>query len=235
MIPAQIEYVQALHFDQLKKLMQEGKAFVGFEEGLINFPPTFKYDVLRTLKRPKRSSSRQGQNYQTDSPIFTSQEYLSQEKVEEDRDDDVISIASTLSRSSSLNSGGEQGEIIGITITPPEVVHTNQTSSKAAQKAKKRWLSLLSTRLSPYRSKSSPDTPILNNIRKSLEETQRLNKPKPPTPVQRHSLDTGGSRSLQPPAILVNSTKTSIQSDDQSLDPVRGVYDSSHKQRVPSW
>jgi hypothetical protein len=211
--------------------MEEGKAFVGFEEGLINFPPTFKYDVLRALKKPKRSSSRQ--NHQTDSPVFTSQERLAQEKAEGDRDDDIISIASTLS--SSLNSGVEQGDVIDITITPPGAAHAKQNPSKASQKARKRWLSLLSTRLSHYRSKSSPQTPLVNNFRKSLEETQRLNKSKPPTPVQRHSLDTGGNHNLQPPAILVNSTKTSLQSSDKSLDPSKGVYDSSHKQRVPSW
>lgn len=213
--------------------MKEGKAFVGFEEGLINFPPTFKYDVLRALKKPKRSSPKQ--NHQTDSPVFTSQERLAQEKVEGDYDDDVISIASTLS--SSLDSGGEQ-EVIGIEITPPTAAHVKRDLSKASQKARKRWLSLLSTRLSPYRSKSSPQVPVVDSFRKSLEETQRFNKPKPPTPVQRHSLDTSGNHNLQPPAIFVNSTKSSLQSDDQFLpppDPSKGVYDSSHKQRVPSW
>lgn len=210
--------------------MKEGKAFVGFEEGLINFPPTFKYDVLRGLKKSKRTSSRQ--NHQTDSPVLTSQEHLAQEKAEGDHDDDVISIASTLS--SSLNSGGEQ-EVIGTTVTPPEAAHAKRNPSKASQKARKRWLSLLSTRLSPYRSKSSPQAPLVSNFRKSLEETQRLNQSKPPAPIQRHSLDTSGNHNLQPPIIFVNSTKTSLQSDDQTFDPSKGVYDSSHKQRVPSW
>ena len=52
------DYAQALGFDQLRNLMQHGDAFVGFNEADINFPPTFKYDVMRILKRLKPKSSR---------------------------------------------------------------------------------------------------------------------------------------------------------------------------------
>ena len=38
------DYPQALEFDQLRGLMKDGR-FSGFSEGLVNFPPTFKYDV----------------------------------------------------------------------------------------------------------------------------------------------------------------------------------------------
>ncbi|KAJ1032719.1 hypothetical protein NDA16_000741 [Ustilago loliicola] len=44
------KYDQALAFDQLGKVLKEGDAFKGFEEAPINFPPTYKYDVLKTLK-----------------------------------------------------------------------------------------------------------------------------------------------------------------------------------------
>src|ERR1700743_2443819 len=43
------DYAQALGFDQLRNLMRHGDAFMGFNEADINFPPTFKYDVMRTL------------------------------------------------------------------------------------------------------------------------------------------------------------------------------------------
>ena len=33
--------------------MKSGEAFVGFKEGPIDFPPTFKYDVLRTIKQKR--------------------------------------------------------------------------------------------------------------------------------------------------------------------------------------
>lgn len=52
------DYAQALGFDQLRNLMHNGDAFVGFNEADINFPPTFKYDVMRTLKRLKTRSVR---------------------------------------------------------------------------------------------------------------------------------------------------------------------------------
>lgn len=50
----QKRYDQALEFDQLRKVIKEGKEFRGFKEHEIAFPPTYKYDVLKTLKKPKR-------------------------------------------------------------------------------------------------------------------------------------------------------------------------------------
>ena len=52
------KYAQALEFDQLRKNMHGlgSSAFVGFDEATIDFPPTFKYDVLRTLKGDKKRS-----------------------------------------------------------------------------------------------------------------------------------------------------------------------------------
>lgn len=44
------KYDQALAFDQLGKVLKEGEAFRGFREAPIHFPPTYKYDVLKTLK-----------------------------------------------------------------------------------------------------------------------------------------------------------------------------------------
>ncbi|SPO21652.1 uncharacterized protein UTRI_01134_B [Ustilago trichophora] len=44
------KYDQALAFDQLGKVLKDGDAFKGFKEAPINFPPTYKYDVLKTLK-----------------------------------------------------------------------------------------------------------------------------------------------------------------------------------------
>lgn len=52
------DYAQALGFDQLRMLMQHRDALPGFHEADIDFPPTFKYDVLRTLKRPRSKTFR---------------------------------------------------------------------------------------------------------------------------------------------------------------------------------
>ncbi|KAI1797486.1 DNase I-like protein [Ganoderma leucocontextum] len=51
------EYEQALEFDQLRKVMATGDSFEGFNEAPIRFPPTFKYDVLRTLGKRSRHKS----------------------------------------------------------------------------------------------------------------------------------------------------------------------------------
>lgn len=48
------QYDHALAFDQLKKIMREQPhIFNGFKEAPIRFPPTFKYDVLKTIKIKK--------------------------------------------------------------------------------------------------------------------------------------------------------------------------------------
>ncbi|QRV74734.1 phosphoglycerate mutase family protein [Ceratobasidium sp. AG-Ba] len=39
------EYLQAQEFDELRNNMRSNKLFPGFEEPVIDFPPTFKYDV----------------------------------------------------------------------------------------------------------------------------------------------------------------------------------------------
>ncbi|CAG8619708.1 16972_t:CDS:2, partial [Acaulospora colombiana] len=50
------EYAKAQEWDQLRRIMKSlgTNVFTGFQEAPINFPPTFKYDVLRTLKGSKR-------------------------------------------------------------------------------------------------------------------------------------------------------------------------------------
>jgi len=65
------DYAQALGFDQLQNLMQHGDAFVGFNEAEINFPPTFKYDVMRTLKwlKPKSTRSAKHDNMLAENPL----------------------------------------------------------------------------------------------------------------------------------------------------------------------
>lgn len=55
------DYAQALGFDQLRMLMEHRDAFLGFNEADIDFPPTFKYDVMRTLRRPKTKTARGAQ------------------------------------------------------------------------------------------------------------------------------------------------------------------------------
>jgi hypothetical protein len=216
--------------------MKARTAFVGFQEGTINFPPTFKYDVSPTTKKSKRSSFMSLHSPQAESPIHTSQEQLVRSRLPEARDEDTVSIASSASHSSSVNSGYEQADTPAITIVPTAPVERNTSHSKIKNKARKRWRSLVSvTRLQSraYRSRSLlVGGQLLNSSRKSLEETQSPTKSKVSTPPQRHSLDNNRPL-LQPPTILVTPTRSSLNSEEELQD--KGVYDSSHKQRVPSW
>ncbi len=54
------EYKQALEFDQLRNVMHQGDLFAGYHEGPIDFPPTFKYDVWRSVKRSRSTRTRSG-------------------------------------------------------------------------------------------------------------------------------------------------------------------------------
>lgn len=51
------KYDQALEFDQLRTVMREGREFHKFCEHPIFFPPTYKFDVGKTLKKSKREKS----------------------------------------------------------------------------------------------------------------------------------------------------------------------------------
>lgn len=54
------EYDEALTWDQLKIAMKDPSKspFPGFEEGPINFPPTFKYDVWKSARATNREARR---------------------------------------------------------------------------------------------------------------------------------------------------------------------------------
>ncbi|UZJ54814.1 hypothetical protein CBS101457_004134 [Exobasidium rhododendri] len=57
------QYHDALAFDQLTKLMKEQpKVFNGFHEATITFPPTFKYDVLKTIKQKREEKAKRYKN-----------------------------------------------------------------------------------------------------------------------------------------------------------------------------
>ena len=70
------EYAQALAFDQLRKIMEAGRAFVGFQEAPITFPPTFKYDVVRPMRRRRSSSKPLASPFMPSTPVLGHQKLL---------------------------------------------------------------------------------------------------------------------------------------------------------------
>ncbi|KAJ8072628.1 hypothetical protein PM082_016187 [Marasmius tenuissimus] len=115
----------------------------------------------------------------------------------------------------------------------------------AAQKAKTRWLALLSPTAVPasptrwLRSKTSlvDAGAASRNPRSSLSTEPTPDGDLKPLPDSAEaSPDPMAEMALLPPPSLgrVSSTKSSLHSDDEDGED-RGVYDTSSKKRVPSW
>lgn len=184
-----VDYPQALTFDQLLTLMKKGE-FPGFREALIDFAPTFKYDVdhgqkigrrktvhkaIKKLnaerraalrewrKTPNRTVSRDDAgadvhmeeseaegDLDADETSFASTALASgaalsgtdmdssssEDDIAEDDDPNHASAAAIASRNAARNS---RGETLGVS----EVI-TSVITHPATQKAKSKWLALVS-------------------------------------------------------------------------------------------
>lgn len=114
------EYSEAQEFDQLRAIMRSlgSNAFLGFHEAAIDFPPTFKYDVLRTLKGGKRSSSKRRSRRKKKKDLTEVGEeaedpdYAPQSAVTQEDGEGPLESASMISRSTSYYSRNtrEQGD-----------------------------------------------------------------------------------------------------------------------------
>ncbi|KAI0312672.1 hypothetical protein OF83DRAFT_1144919 [Amylostereum chailletii] len=261
------EYAQALAFDQLFNIMRNGQAFVGFREAAINFPPTFKYDVLRTLKHKRKTS-----NPKTHAAIQEASEHdqdgesaeepkpsrSSSEEDDETHGEGASLMSSAFSkktgehdREASVDSEDDVEEFSEANLIPatPAIPLTPKlarraTSAKgivkhisvsAAQKAKLKWLELLSPAESSPRvrtrgewgSRSMPPTPGAGgSTSMSFSEVSMSRS------VGDHD-NLMGSPAFKIRASSTRSGSHSGFNDGDSED--RGVYDSSSKQRVPSW
>ncbi|KAH8094443.1 DNase I-like protein [Cristinia sonorae] len=279
------EYQQALAFDQLRKVMENGEAFGGFKEGNIDFPPTFKYDVLRTIKRNSKHSTRRPARAVLSDPLH---EKILSEIEEQERDEHEALI-----RAEECEDEEEGGEATSIVSSVWTSVHSRYTvdaddqeerehemeeadeyfgdpqdtaartranvnpganvvhkifTTSAAHKAKAKWLSLIQ---SP--SSDSPWTKMRkkvhgDNLQPPLSPTIAFRAatlpPTPSTPTRNLAVispEEADEKMLKPsrnpgsgrlsPTKLQRHSNEAIDIEDQD----KGVYDSSHKQRVPSW
>ena len=242
------DYAQALCFDQLRNVMEHGDAFVGFHEADISFPPTFKYDVIRTLKRLKAKSVRSAKH---DSPLV-SDPLVEEPEVHVDvvdaevengdgygDNEDVGSLASSNTVSINYRSPSERAPAEDDYFSRTRVLRASTgnlvqkvKTMAAAQKAKTKWL----TRLSPTSPSLLPNTksissPMLSSglskwsdeLRKSSLEERRA-----PTLSSKMAC-------VAPPILDSSSTKSSAisKSIDQSFlgprlfrtDPIRSTSD----------
>lgn len=255
-----LDYAQALAFDQLRNLMRNGLAFVGFNEGPIDFAPTFKYDVLRTIKRPKTKGARQSWKHHAEKhkPLFEVEE---REKSDDDGDEDGeanegASLASSVWTSihSRPPTDPEDEDVFVSSASSPVVNLAGGLAHKisiaaAAHKAKAKWMTLISSKSTPspksHKRKSmlseptSPTTPIpIATVTESTPVTSNeALVPIPDSLAKNASPDSKKSGLLRPNGPIRSlSSKSAMQSGDEETDDEdRGVYDSSNKKRVPSW
>ncbi|KAJ3556613.1 hypothetical protein NM688_g1926 [Phlebia brevispora] len=283
-------FAQALAFDQLRKAMENGEAFVGFNEGLIDFPPTFKYDVLRSKRSRHRHSKRLSKSPMGDPAQHEKQlteieehrqdteDYKSDE--EQEYDGEAASLASTNYTRYTTDNEDQQDRDRDDYFAASSSGRSNASShnltnkdwyNAAAHKAKTKWLTLLST--------SVPHTPIgkwakfkqshssiSNSVNSNYEPPSSPSMPDspppafrsttfPPTPDQsesalskesdsRHVTPSKSGNSMENGRLSApltiggrtNSTKSTTKSEDkEDGGEAKFNYDSSYKQRVPSW
>lgn len=247
---ARKEYAQALAFDQLRNLMQSEQAFVGFDEAPIDFPPTFKYDVLRTIKRSKSKRHRySGDNTLTVVEVEEPDHELDDEDGEGDEGEgegegEAASMASSTFTSTHSKGTFEQGDTEDDYFSRSKASRASTGNlvnkvwaATAAHKAKAKWMGLLSPG-TPGRNSPSMSSPKRwsNKIRRSsLDDAADDAGTVPSTPaVQTDNLSTkstlpGNGRADTNSNPIITLTEEEIEDDD------RGVYDTSSKKRVPSW
>ncbi|KAF7327614.1 hypothetical protein MKEN_00340600 [Mycena kentingensis (nom. inval.)] len=231
------DYAQALTFDQLRNLMASGTSFVGWQEAEIRFAPTFKYDVLRTVKAKRRGSKldrlrdRPRQLTEVDEHVDeTVQEILDAEDADSDRDGEggeAASLASSVwtsmhskhatdddyfqpsPSSNAMSSLSSPGSRISISV--------------AAHRAKSKWMALLSP--------ASPNAPS-----KWLKARHASLFPPSPSTESKMSRHRSLDAPVLPPSLKrLGSTKSSAQSDEEDeRGDDKGIYDTSYKKRVPS-
>ena len=241
------DYAQALEFDQLKVLMKEGTILNGFNEGRIDFPPTFKYDVLRTSKRSKRQLPKVNRLDPVGRRSARLTE-LDERDIEETDEEDAEGASMASSMMTSFNSRpttepGMQEENSFHTL-PPTATSSNKPSAllNVASRAKGKWLNLLSP-LSP-----SFTTPPIKPPKGKQDNVwpQILSPPSPSLRLFHTGLSSDPNfnvipnedarrRFLRPsPLNLVNPSGSGFIGEEPQTED-KGVYDSSHKRRVPSW
>jgi hypothetical protein len=226
--------------------MESGEEFVGFDEAPINFPPTFKYDVLRTLKGHKKRSF--GANWkhsaerakQLSEVEETEHHKFDEEDIEEDGEGGEATSLSSAWTSVCLHADVGDDYYFDKSPDPGGAIGAPQKFAIgfAALKAKSKWLALLSPSLPSIQtgqisrkrgsshgrigtSASATDLP-------SSQITDDL------SPSRGHKSTSLRSPSLQPPETPTKS-KSSLTRSDEGEDDNKGVYDSSYKKRVPSW
>ena len=219
--------------------MKDGIALNGFKEGLINFPPTFKYDVLRTSKRSKRQTPKLNRSDLAGSrpAILAEIEDRDIEETEEEEDAECASSMMTSINSRPTTEPGlqEDNSFHTLPATPSAVKPSGVFG--VASRAKEKWLKLLSPSFAtPPKRKQGDFWPRMLS---PTSPSPRVSHTRPSSPEPNfHVIPNRDTRRrfLRPsPLNLVNPPDPDYNSEEDTETEGKGVYDSSHKRRVPSW
>ncbi|KAG8970259.1 hypothetical protein FRC03_010449 [Tulasnella sp. 419] len=283
---AQRHFHDAIKFDQLHRIMENGDGFHGFSEAVINFPPTFKYDIMRTLKRHRSVRAAITDKARKHVRRPKTGEALTDEVISEavEQDDGVVDI-----ESSSDSDNGEAGDAVSMAssawtshrsrvttdgsdaeddmpdpLSPAaqNAIANSSTgvtqrllSNPATLKAKAKLLSLINRTPSPApsartehsTSRTTPPASVTipqhTRTRSDTTTSKVLQHGSPAKSVHsgKHSLEVprSSAEGLKPPpmkrGLSTQSQKAKVSEEELNSDEEKGVYDTSSKQRVPSW
>ena len=258
-----LEYAQALAFDQLFNIMRNGQAFVGFREATINFPPTFKYDVLRSIKHKHKGSKHRHTAANALARLSHGRHTPEAgEELEPDRRHD-----GALSELSSEDEAGDLASVVssGTTFSQRDPVSDEDNDSDAesdylrrrmsfqqrggglvkrfsvtaAQRAKTKLAELINAQSSPriIRSRranvAAPQPEVNNKGARSVPTTPLLSQRVISSITDEAEADVLSNA----PSVVSRGRSTRSFTGDGTVqdEDDKGVYDSSSKQRVPSW
>ena len=242
--------------------MRNGQAFVGFREATINFPPTFKYDVLRTIRHKRRRSKQAHAAVGVVASLSPEPAGAGEQRelegnhdcghseVGSEDDAELVSVISsgttTYSQHNHLsdedNDSGAESDYLRRRMSYPQRSGglVKRISVSAAQRAKAKWAELINAPSSTQRivrsRRVNTPTPQFSRANskspRSVQTTPLLGRrsissiDQPPDDVLSSSLPLRAR--VQPSPSLVGDGTAETEDD-------KGVYDSSSKQRVPSW
>lgn len=235
--------------------MGPGGAFDGFEEGPIDFPPTFKYDVVRLHKHSKRNKTKQiPQEVSTENLLDSN----TPEPVHDDDDDleqepemDGVSLMSSMMTSTpsrfTMDDYTEPDDEDGSLMPQKSAMSSGNVADKmwaatAAHKAKTKWKNFLAAAVPHSAVQKQSKRRSLGESLASKSKTADANRiggtESSPTPLE-STVDGHAVHRSSPSAKSEEGNPLGSPAPDQdvgTIDPEdKGVYDSSPKQRVPSW
>lgn len=199
-------YDDALEFDQLRKLLREGSALSGFHEAPIDFPPTYKYDVEKAQRQKLR--------HKTSLPTSATASSSS---------------GASVRRTSSTSSFHEAEAVHKKSIWRRffhKVYQSDEPMAEEAAAIQEKNAATLTHRLSASSlSNASTSSSVLETDDAQLAANQ--GRSESPTPSSTPKLVQSLTNKL--------SHVNVVEKIESAMSGKSASYDSSAKQRVPSW